>query len=42
MVKMKSHAYHASTFSLGKLTNPSLFVLMHREDLYFKEQWYKQ
>ena len=31
-----SHSHH--DFSLGTLTNPSLFVLMPREDLYIKEQ----
>ena len=30
-----SHSHH--DFSLGTLTNPSLFVLMPREDLYLKE-----
>jgi len=35
-----SHSHH--DFSLGTLTNPSLFVLMPREDLYIKEQWHKQ
>jgi len=37
-----SHSHHDIAFSLGTLTNPSLFVLMPREDLYIKEQWHKQ
>jgi len=37
-----SHSHHDLAFSLGTLTNPSLFVLMPREDLYIKEQWHKQ
>jgi len=37
-----SHSHHDFAFSLGTLTNPSLFVLMPREDLYLKEQWHKQ
>jgi len=37
-----SHSHHDFSFSLGTLTNPSLFVLMPREDLYIKEQWHKQ
>jgi len=37
-----SHSHHDIEFSLGTLTNPSLFVLMPREDLYIKEQWHKQ
>jgi len=37
-----SHSHHDSAFSLGTLTNPSLFVLMPREDLYIKEKWHKQ
>jgi len=32
-----SHSHHDFSFSLGTLTNPSLFVLMPREDLYLKE-----
>jgi len=37
-----SHSHHDIAFSLGTLTNPSLFVLMPREDLYITEQWHKQ
>jgi len=37
-----SHSHHDFSFSLGTLTNPSLFVLMPSEDLYIKEQWHKQ
>ena len=36
-----SHSHHDFSFSLGTLTNPSLFVLMPRKDLYIKEQWHK-
>ena len=37
-----SHSHHDLAFSLGTLTNPSLFVIMPREDLYIKEKWHKQ
>ena len=37
-----SHSHHDIAFSLGTLSNPSLFVLMPRKDLYIKEQWHKQ
>ena len=37
-----SHSHHDFSFSLGTLTNPSLFVLMPREDLYIKEQWHEE
>ena len=37
-----SHSHHDIAFSLGTFTNPSLFVLMPREDLYIKKQWHKQ
>ena len=33
-----SHSQHDFAFSLGTLTNTSLFVLMLKEDLYIKEQ----
>jgi len=36
-----SHSHHDFSFSLGTLTNPSLFVLMPREDLNIKAQWHK-
>ena len=37
-----SHSHHDFSFSLGTLTNPSLFVLMPREDVNIKEQWHKK
>jgi len=33
-----SHSHHDFAFTLGTLTNPSIFVLVPREDLYIKEQ----